>query len=252
MSKNQRGGCPASEIAHAQVLLEHGASETWGWYTVAGRERVKRRARWITNELRLRPGVRVLECGCGTGIFTREIAKTGADIVAIDISAALLEEAARQTSAKNVTFVEGDLESPDILQGERFDAVFGISVLHHLHLPVALDVIKGKAAKGARFAFSEPNILNPINRYYYFVDDMEKRHARGVSPNEMAFSRKELGEALMRHDFAVEQLEYRDFMHPSIPGWLIPFAGACEQLAEALPIVKALSGSIWVSGEIGV
>ena len=38
----------------------------------------------------------VLELGCGTGYFTQELARSGADIVAIDVSPELLEIAEDQ------------------------------------------------------------------------------------------------------------------------------------------------------------
>ncbi len=39
----------------------------------------------------LKPGLRVLEIGCGTGLFTEMFARTGAHLVAVDISGELLE-----------------------------------------------------------------------------------------------------------------------------------------------------------------
>ena len=133
-----RGGSPQAERDHASVLLSHGAGRTWGWESPAGRARVERRARWIAGALGLRPGLRVLECGCGTGIFTRALAPYGAEITAVDIAPDLLAEAARLTDFPNVRFVEGNLEAPDTLPGAPFDAICGVSVLHHLDLDTAL------------------------------------------------------------------------------------------------------------------
>ena len=46
----------------------------------------------------------VLELGCGTGYFTRELARSGADIVAVDVSPELLEIARANCSAPNVRY----------------------------------------------------------------------------------------------------------------------------------------------------
>lgn len=57
-------------------------------------------------------GVRVLDAGCGAGQMTAELAARGADVVAVDISPALLQIAARRLPAElapRVRFVAGDM-----------------------------------------------------------------------------------------------------------------------------------------------
>jgi len=245
-----RGGYPQSERDHASILLSHGAGRTWGWESPAGRARVERRALWIAGALGLRPGLRVLECGCGTGIFTRALARFGAEITAVDIAPELLAEAARLTDAPNVRFVEGNLEAPGILPEASFDAIYGVSVLHHLDLDAALPALRALLVPGAAFAFSEPNIANPLNKFYYYVDSPEKRRQRGQSPTEMAFSRDELAGLLARHSFVPTEVVHRDFMHPGVPGPLVPVLALAERLAEALPLVRRISGSLWALGHV--
>lgn len=229
-------------------MLEGGAGEIWGWGTPAGRERVRRRVEWLSRACGLRPGVRALECGCGMGIFSRELAKSGADIIAVDISPDLLRRARRECG--DVAFVVDNLESPATLPDNYFDALCGVSVLHHLNLPAALSALRAKCKPGARFAFSEPNILNPINKYYLFVDDQEKRQARGVSPGEMAFRPSELRDAFTDAGYIVEGLAMRDFLHPAIPALLIPLADVAGRVAEVMPLLKLWSGSIWIEGKV--
>ncbi len=113
------------EIAHGKFLLEHGAAMVWNWGTPAGRLRLERRCRMLTEHLR--PDLDVLEPGCGTGLFTREFLKTGARFTAIDISPDLLE-AARQYAKDHPDFrfhhistdeVYGDLDLDDSLFTEE-------------------------------------------------------------------------------------------------------------------------------------
>ena len=73
--------------------------------------------------------MRVLEVGCGTGMFTEMFANRGAEIVAVDISPDLLKKA-RARGLANVKFCEKRFEDCD-LDGS-FDAVIGSSTLHHL------------------------------------------------------------------------------------------------------------------------
>ena len=147
-----------SEIDHDLRLIERNPEYAWGWATFAGRVRSQRRAQIICEGARLRPGMRVLEVGCGTGLFTERFAATGASVVAIDVSGALLEKA-RARKLSGVEFLEVPLEGAGHLG--PFDAVIGSSVLHHLDLEPALAMLFRLLVPGGVASFAEPNILNP-------------------------------------------------------------------------------------------
>ena len=244
----KRGGNPESEMVHARLLISGEAEEIWGWNSPAGRERVARRIQWIRNVCSIRPGLKVLECGCGTGIFTQQLAKLGAEITAVDISIDLLTKARNSCGEDQVTFLQTNLEDPKEIPDEYFDAMFGVSVLHHLDINVALPRIKTKLKPNGKFAFSEPNILNPINKHVIFSSNVEKRRKLGVSPHEMAFRPDELKAAFEFSGYHVDAVEHRDFLHPSIPRYMISLAKTFEFVAERLPGFRSLSGSIWISG----
>ncbi|MBA3686984.1 MAG: class I SAM-dependent methyltransferase, partial [Planctomycetes bacterium] len=203
---------------------------------------------FIVDRAGLRPGVRALELGCGTGLFTGKVAASGADIVAVDIAPRLLDEARRRVVATNVAFVAADLMAPDALAGRRFDAFYCVSVLHHLDLDRALPAIARHLVPGARFAVTEPNLDNPLNRWWYFTPDVARRARLGMSPTEMAFTRAELAATFLRHGYVVERLEHRDFLHPRVPRVLIPLAAGIGRIAECLPGVRRWSGSLFAAG----
>src|SRR6266481_3537703 len=92
------------EIQHGRFLAKQGAGEIWNWESPAGRQRWKRRVQMLSGHLR--PGMTILEIGCGTGYFTRELIRRGADIVAIDVSPDLLEIAKPKYSARNLSGTE--------------------------------------------------------------------------------------------------------------------------------------------------
>ena len=97
------------------------------------------KAKAVAEMLAAEPGERILDLGCGTGALTADIAATGADVLGVDRSAEMIEEARRKfpdlrfelCDARNLPFT-----------GE-FDAVFSNAVLHWV--PEANRVIAGVA-----------------------------------------------------------------------------------------------------------
>jgi ubiquinone/menaquinone biosynthesis C-methylase UbiE len=81
---------------------------------------------------------RVLEIACGTGRFTVMLAQEGADVVGLDISAAMLQQGREKARAEGVEarldFMRGDgarLPFPD----DYFDATFAIRFFHLANTP---------------------------------------------------------------------------------------------------------------------
>src|SRR5438046_4176668 len=107
----------------------------------------------------LRPGMSVLELGCGTGYFTRELARSGADVVAIDVSPERLEIAKANCSAPNVRYEMQnayELSYPDAV----FDSVVVSSVFHHLEIEAAVREIYRVFIVGVPISFTELNMLH--------------------------------------------------------------------------------------------
>jgi magnesium-protoporphyrin O-methyltransferase len=80
-------------------------------------------------------GRRVLDAGCGTGAMTEELARRGADVVAIDISPALVEIAAKrlpEALAPRVTFTSGDMLATGLGQ---FDHVMAMDSMIYYTAP---------------------------------------------------------------------------------------------------------------------
>src|SRR4051812_39611591 len=124
------------ELEHGRFLAAHDAEKIWGWHTPAGRLRADRRAQMVIDGAGLRPGMNILEIGCGTGVFTERLARSGAHITAIDLSADLLAFARKRgLDPTQVEFIEGRFEDAQLPTG--FDAVVGSSVLHHLEVQPA-------------------------------------------------------------------------------------------------------------------
>ncbi len=93
-------------------------------------------------------GERVLDVGCGTGQLTAEIARAGAEVVGIDESRAMIEQA--RGNFPGLQFEVADVTR--IAYREEFDAVFSNAVLHWVR---AADAAAGAIARA----------LNPGGRF---------------------------------------------------------------------------------------
>jgi 2-polyprenyl-3-methyl-5-hydroxy-6-metoxy-1,4-benzoquinol methylase len=84
--------------------------------------------------LRVRPGSRVLDVGCGVGRWSRLLASRGAQVTGIDLSATMIAEATRRAGLAGLSshcrFLVQDSAALNI--GEQFDLVLGVTVLQHV------------------------------------------------------------------------------------------------------------------------
>jgi SAM-dependent methyltransferase len=229
------------ETAHGLALAGDDTEHTWGWGTPAGQLRARRRAELIIRAAGLGPGMRVLEVGCGTGLFTEMFARTQAYLVALDISRALLGKArARGLPADKVRFLEGSIEEATI--DGPFDAVVGSSVLHHLDLGVTLPRLRGLLVPGGTLSFAEPNLLNP----QVFLERRFRRWFPYVSPDETAFVRWRLARLLAAEGFEEVSVTPFDWLHPGVPRPLISVVQWAGGRLERMPGVGELAGSLLI------
>src|SRR5581483_8818510 len=190
-----------------------------------------------------RRGARVLELGCGIGIFTELLARsTEAVIVGVDISHDLLRRA--RARCPEGRFERGAIESLPHRAG-TFDAVLGSSILHHLEVETALKEVFRVLRPGGRFVVAEPNMMNPQILIQKNVPPI-KRWA-GDSPDETAFFRWPLARQLARCGFGAIDIKPYDFLHPAVPPRLIPGVDRLGRFLESLPVFREFAGSLIIS-----
>jgi SAM-dependent methyltransferase len=229
------------EIAHGRFLATHGAGDIWNWESPAGKLRWARRVKMLSSHLK--PGMTILELGCGTGYFTRELKHSGAEIVAIDISPELLEIAKAESSAPNVRYEIQNacaLTYPDGI----FDSVVGSSILHHLEIEEALAEVYRVLKPGGTIYFTEPNMLNPQIAIQKNVPWVKRR--LGDSPNETAFFRWPLRRLLEETGYRDVHVDPFDFLHPKIPVRWINRMGALADFLENVPVISEFAGSLYI------
>jgi SAM-dependent methyltransferase len=229
------------EIQHGRFLAENGAGEIWNWETSAGRIRWARRVKMLSSHLK--PGMSVLELGCGTGSFTRELARSGADVVAIDVSPELLEMAKANCSAPNVQYQIQNAYALSYSEG-AFDSVVGSSVLHHLEVEKALRGAYRVLKPGGTIYFTEPNMLNPQIAIQKNVPWIKRK--LGDSPDETAFFRWPLRRLLEKTGYRDIRIDPFDFLHPQTPVALIGRVKAFGRFLENVPVISELAGSLYI------
>lgn len=243
MTDTDRNVRKRHEVEHGRLLSRGDTEKLWGWGTPAGRLRAIRRAGLIQDGAGLTSGFKVLEVGCGTGMFTEIFSQSGAAIVAVDISADLLEKAReRGLPGGQVLFLEKPFEECDV--DGPFDAVIGSSILHHLDMDVAMRRIFNLLKPGGIVSFAEPNLLNPqvyLERKLHFLPMFAY-----VSPDETAFVRWKLAKQLKSIGFTGIEITPFDWLHPAVPESLIHAVKRVEGVLERLPIIREFAGSLYI------
>jgi SAM-dependent methyltransferase len=116
--------------------------------------------------LRISPGDRVLDVGCGPGNFARDFARAAGDgeVVGLDASRTMLEEALREGGPPNLSYVRGDARRLPFTDA-AFDAVCCFAALYLIEEPMrALDEIVRVLAPGGRVALLASCNRGPLPR----------------------------------------------------------------------------------------
>ena len=184
-----------------------------------------------------RAGGRVLDCGCGMGEWTVQLAEEGVDVVGIDIAARRIELLAQrfgETRFRRGSFLETGFPA------ESFDVVFNWGGAEHFEA-------------GLQLAFSEAwRVLKPGGYFLASTPAHNLRHMlkgfRTPAPENCAanrrfyqyrFTRAELHAELAAAGFAVERILFLD-----------AHEGARRWLAEWLPAGPVRNGLATVAGHL--
>ncbi|MEO1793633.1 MAG: magnesium protoporphyrin IX methyltransferase [Pseudomonadota bacterium] len=102
-------------------------------------------------------GARVLDAGCGTGALAVELARRGADVVAVDLSPKLIEIAKERLPSDlglgRIVFVSGDM----LADYDVFDATVAMDSLIHYETPDlvrALEVLSQRTTMQIAFTYA--------------------------------------------------------------------------------------------------
>jgi ABC-2 type transport system ATP-binding protein len=159
---------------------------------IAGKGNVQALVRKLHEEHDLKE---VIELGCGTGRFTKEIAGNAKHIVTTDLSDEMLEVARiRLSSFPNVTVQKADCCRTSF-RSAIFDTVFMVNLIHVIENPS--DALResyrilrngGKLliASGTNYGAKESDIRRRVTRYLKVWGMPPSSYQTSLSPDELA------------------------------------------------------------------
>ena len=129
---------------------------------------------FVLEELRLPPGSRILDVGCGTGRHAVELARRGYRVTGVDISSGMLAEAEKAAREANVEVELIHADATQFTSDKLFDAAIclcegAFSLLGSEDDPLEHDLailrnIHTALKPGARFILTAPNACRMIRQ----------------------------------------------------------------------------------------
>lgn len=164
---------------------------------------------WIVSFLPLDQNLRVLDVAAGTGHLSRAIAPHVKEVIAIDLTPEMLEQARRETARKNlgnITIEEGNAEQLPY-DDDRFDLVVSRLAIHHFEKPVIqLREMVRVCKPGHRIGIVD--LLSPEDKkmseiYNHLEKLRDPSHTVALSKTQMLAILNEVG-------IAVDKVDSRD------------------------------------------
>jgi ubiquinone/menaquinone biosynthesis C-methylase UbiE len=199
---------------------------------------------------KLKPGARIADLGCGSGVFTDLLQQQGYVPVGLDISPKLIELG--KAKYPNVEFIEGDVEHLPF-PSASLDGVLLSGLVHHLPDPArcAAEAFRVLKAGGSFVAF-DPNRMNPF-MYLYRDRSSPLYSSVGVTENERPVLAHQIASVFQRSGFKVgtdyiSDLNYR-YLASSKLRWLLPAYNAIDRVVFAPNFMKPLRSFVLTYGE---
>jgi len=196
-----------------------------------------------------RPGLRILDMGCGTGAFTARFSRDGCEVWGIDISSKSIEYAKKKYP--NIHFEVGDIEQTHY-ENDMFDIIILSGVLHHFpNFSPVVEECWRIVKKGGLVLGYDPHYHNP------FVWTFRSKHSpfrstKGVTANEQPLKKQQIEETFRLHHFSdirifsISGITYK-YVENSLAFMLLPMYNAIEKLLDMIPCIRDRIGSFVIT-----
>jgi 2-polyprenyl-6-hydroxyphenyl methylase/3-demethylubiquinone-9 3-methyltransferase len=98
------------------------------------------RAGWITERINRKfgncAGVRTLDIGCGAGLLSEALAKSGCDVLGLDASAEAIDAAIAHAAGQGLS-LRYQAGAPEALDGVKFQVITALEVIEHVADPAS-------------------------------------------------------------------------------------------------------------------
>lgn len=140
-------------------------------------------------------GNRVLDVGCGSGVFANLVAERGGiEVTGVDANEAAIEFCKKRYSNPGLRFTRSALDEIDF-GARRFDRISFLEVVEHIYghqAERALELFRGLLVPGGRLVVSTPNARSPWPLVEKVMDVLRlaprmagEQHVAGYAPSSL-------------------------------------------------------------------
>jgi 2-polyprenyl-3-methyl-5-hydroxy-6-metoxy-1,4-benzoquinol methylase len=92
----------------------------------------------------------ILDVGCGTGELTKKLAPFSKEIIGIDVSENMINEAKKRNGDEKIKYIKISVEKYLEETEKQFDVIISIAALHHMNEEEILKIMKNKLTKDGK------------------------------------------------------------------------------------------------------
>lgn len=166
-------------------------------------------------QLEQNSGKKLLETGCGSGVFGKRLAQRGYQVTGVDLSQKMVD-LANTKSVPKFKAIQGDLEDHNLFEKGFYEIIFWGQVLHHFpNIDLVIQNSHQWLKKEGKIVIIEPNGSNPVNRISHFFGKIFMKFGKlgesGRTINERNLSYGEIARSLLQQDFQITHIESLTF-----------------------------------------